>query len=153
MDLLASARSRHHITDCGGMEAQGLRVGPLSRDTTRVPRAPPQPSQPKSDLSDFGQSSSDRARLNPSSVASGEREHTESAAPLYTNRTLMVSHRAVAAARETKPPAAGLVQSQRRSVRLTRRPSSRSTVVVTVRQRARGPISTPRGPTPTVTPE
>ncbi len=43
----------------------------------------PHPSQPKSDLSDFGQSLSDRARVNPSSAAkSGEREQSESVALL-----------------------------------------------------------------------
>jgi DNA helicase-2/ATP-dependent DNA helicase PcrA len=36
---------------------------------------------PKSDVSDFGPPLGDRTRVDPSSVASGEREHTESAAP------------------------------------------------------------------------
>jgi len=42
-------------------------------------------------------------------------------------------------------------QSQRRSLRITVRPSSLVTVVVTVRQCSRGPIRTPPGPTPIVT--
>src|SRR5262249_5661118 len=40
----------------------------------------PTPLTPKSDVSDFGQSKGDRTRVDPSSVASGERERTESAA-------------------------------------------------------------------------
>src|SRR5262245_4126231 len=43
-------------------------------------RPSPQPSQPKSDISDFGRFNSDRTRVNPRSVAGGEREHTETAA-------------------------------------------------------------------------
>ncbi len=43
-------------------------------------------------------------------------------------------------------------QSHWRSLRVTVRPSSLWTVVVTVRQRSRGPNLTPPGPTPTVTP-
>ena len=43
-------------------------------------------------------------------------------------------------------------QSQRRSLRVTVRPSSLVTVVVTVRQCSRGPTRTPPGPMPMVTP-
>jgi hypothetical protein len=42
---------------------------------------------------------------------------------------------------------------QRRSLRVILRPSSRSIVVVSMRQRCRGPTVTPPGPTPTVVSE
>src|ERR1700704_4730815 len=44
-------------------------------------------------------------------------------------------------------------QLQRRSLRVIELPSSRSTLVVTMRQFSRGPTRTPPGPTPTVTSE
>ena len=44
-------------------------------ESERIERAPhPNPLMSKSDISDFDQSISDRTRVNPSSVASGERE-------------------------------------------------------------------------------
>src|SRR6516225_5237624 len=88
MQLVQAADSVFHLSPLAGRgrppeRSDGGRVRGLSNTIRANRKSPsPQPSQPKSDLSDFGQSSNDRTRVNPSSVASGEREQTEIAARL-----------------------------------------------------------------------
>ncbi len=66
-----------------GRRLLGRRVRGLSQHRARRQPPSPQPSQPKSDISDFGRFD-DRTRAGPSSVASGERELTESGARFMT---------------------------------------------------------------------